>query len=137
MSDERLEEYFSRLGATFDMAADLAAHWGEIDAFLAASFEDRLLAVVDSRQASIIVDAYDDFEHMRDTGGARKFRRLEGVGVTSAMRVDYAYIRRTIFTPRDVITAEELARKMGLAVALPERAGDGQERLDRWVSENS
>lgn len=113
-TDSDREAYFSRLAATYDRAEELADAFGSVGAFLAASFEEKLLAVVGPRQARAIVVEYDDFETLRDEATFPALLALDGVGGTSAGRVDAAYIRRTIHPPRDVLTAEQLAVKMGL-----------------------
>lgn len=119
---ERREEFFSRLGATYDVAEELAKEFDSVAEFLDASFEEKLRTVVGSRQAEKIAAEYRDFEQMRDVGGYRAILPLEGVGNKSASRVDRAYIRRSIsITPRDVLAADDLARKMGFATDRPER----------------
>ena len=126
---EQREAFFSRIGATHDLAEELATEFDSVAEFLDASFEAKLRAVVGTRQAQTIASEYRDFEHMRDVGGSRAFRSLDGVGGTSAMRVDYAYIRRTVFTPRDVLSAADVAEKMGFVTNDPTGS---QAQLESW-----
>lgn len=126
------EEFFSRIGATHKLAEELADEFDSVAEFLETPFEDKLRVVVGTRAAQKIAAEYEDFEYMRDVGSCRAFRSLEGVGGKSAMRVDYSYIRRTISTPRDVLTVKEVAEKMGFVTERPQPA---QAELGNWHDE--
>ena len=124
-------EYFKRLGATDEFGKKLADEFDSVEAFLVASFEEKLRAVVGKPQAATIAGEYDGFEDLRDRSDSRQLRSLDGVGGQSAHAVDHAYIRRTIFTPRDVISSRALAVKMGLVRDI-EPPSPPQAQLGRW-----
>lgn len=107
------EEYFSRLGATHNHAEQLAETFESVPAFLGASFEGKLGAVVGSRQADAIVAEYPDFETFRNRVTFPDLIQLDGVGGTSGGRLAGAYLR-TINAPRDVLPADQLASQMGV-----------------------
>ncbi len=127
----RLEDYFTRLGATSDAAESLADHFGDAESFLEASFQERLEAVVGTRQASAVVDEFDDFEQFRDWASYAQIADLGGIGRTSADKIARAYVSSRM-PPRDFLYAADLAEKMGLYDPDREQPSGDQAELGDW-----
>lgn len=126
-----LVRYFSRLGATHDAAETLAEEFGTIESFLDASFQDRLEAVVGTRQATAVVNEFNSFEHFRDWASYAQIAGLEGVGRASASRITEAFIS-SYLPPRDFLRAEDLAEKMGLYDPDRVQPNSAQAELGDW-----
>jgi hypothetical protein len=113
------EEFFNRLGATVPMAEELAKEFDSVAQFLEAHFKEKISPIAGQRKAEKIAAHYQDFEHMRDVGTYRQIGSIEGIGLTTGSQISDAYLRSTVTTPRDVLSATDLARKMGLATQYP------------------
>jgi hypothetical protein len=90
----RLATYLRENYATTDRAKELAKHFGTVDEFDAANFEEKLRAAgVDGRARNVILDEYDDVADLQYRArSAPALDQLDGVGSQSAHVVGQSFL---------------------------------------------